>query len=140
MPTLRLTTRWKLRAAIRIVNETLNILRIDKHPGKTFIGKVERGFNFLGYFLKPGILRVAWETLQRFTQRISQLYEQGAEVGSVRADEDRIGEYVRHWLRWVWAGVALQLKPFKVWGHRKKSTSYCQLFVRLKFIYNRYAN
>ena len=75
MPTLRLT--------IRIINETLNMLRVKKHPDKTFIGKVEYGFSFLGYFLKPGILRVAWESLQRFTQRISQLYEQGAEVGPV---------------------------------------------------------
>ncbi len=40
-----------------------------------------------------------------FTLRITQLYEQGA-------DEDRIWEYVRHWCRWVRAGVALQLKPF----------------------------
>ncbi len=25
-------TRWKLRSAIRIVNETLNVLQVDKHP------------------------------------------------------------------------------------------------------------
>ncbi len=114
-------TRWKLRSAVRIVNETLNLLRVDKHPDKMFIGKVERGFGFLGYFLKPGILRVAWETLKRFAQRIIQLYEQGA-------DEVRIGEYVRHWCRWVSAGVALQLKPFKVWGHRKNFPLHPLLF------------
>ncbi|MHC4139177.1 MAG: reverse transcriptase/maturase family protein [Planctomycetota bacterium] len=102
-------TRWKLREAIRIVNETLNVLKADKHPDKTFIGKVEHGFDFLGYFLKPGILKVAVETMKRFTQRITQLYEQGA-------DYVRIGEYVRHWLRWVRAGVVLPLKIFIVWG------------------------
>ncbi len=91
-------TRWKLRTAICIVNETLNMLRVKKHPDKTFIGKVERGFNFLGYFLKPGILRVAVDTIKRFANRIIQLYEQGA-------DEDRIGEYVRNWHRWVRAGL-----------------------------------
>ncbi len=46
-------TRWKLRSAIRIVNEVLNVLKVEKHSDKTFIGKVERGFDFLGYFLKP---------------------------------------------------------------------------------------
>ena len=91
-------TRWKLRAAIRIVNETLNVLQVDKHPDKTFIGKVESGFNFLGYFLKPGFIKVAVDTIKRFTQRITQLYEQGADI-------DRIGEYMRHWCRWVRSGL-----------------------------------
>ena len=47
-------TRWKLRSAVRIVNETLNLLKVEQHPDKTFIGRVERGFDFLGYFIKPG--------------------------------------------------------------------------------------
>ncbi len=46
-------TSWKLRSAIRIVNEVLNVLKVEKHSDKTFIGKVERGFDFLGYLLKP---------------------------------------------------------------------------------------
>ncbi|RLS77165.1 MAG: hypothetical protein DWI02_10210, partial [Planctomycetota bacterium] len=37
-------TRWKLRAAVRIVNETLAELNVEQHPDKTFIGRVERGF------------------------------------------------------------------------------------------------
>lgn len=83
-------TRWKLRSAVRMVNKTLNVLKVDKHPDKTFIGKVERGFDFLGYFIKTGILRVSRGTFERFTERISQLYEQDA-------DYLRIGEYVKHW-------------------------------------------
>ena len=91
-------TKWKLRSAVRIVNATLNVLNIEQHPDKTFIGKVERGFDFLGYFLKPGVLRVSRLTFGRFTERISRLYEQGA-------DYLRIGEYVRNWHRWVRAGI-----------------------------------
>lgn len=87
-----------MRDAVRIVNETLNILRVVKHPDKTFIGKVDRGFDFLGYFLKPGMLNVSISTLKRFAQRIAQLYEQGADIV-------RIGEYVRHWCMWVRAGI-----------------------------------
>ena len=90
-------TRWKLRSAIRIVNETLNVLKVDQHPDKTFIGKVERGFDFLGYLLKPEMVNVSISTLKRFAKRITQLYEQGA-------DYLRIGEYVRHWLKWVRSG------------------------------------
>ena len=75
--------------AVRIVNETLDILRVDKHPDKTFIGKVDCGFDFLGYFLKPGMLNVSISTLKRFAQRITRLYEQGA-------DPICFGEYVMH--------------------------------------------
>jgi RNA-directed DNA polymerase len=33
-------TRWKLRAAIRIVNETLFGLKVPQHPDNTFVGRV----------------------------------------------------------------------------------------------------
>ncbi len=39
-------TRWKLRKAIRIVNQTLNELRVEQHPGKTMIGRGDRGLIF----------------------------------------------------------------------------------------------
>ena len=77
---------------VRIVNQILNKLRVEKHPDKTFIGKVERGFDFLGYFLKPACLYVAKATIAKFLERIVQLYEQSADLL-------RIGQYVKNWLR-----------------------------------------
>lgn len=38
--------------------------------------------------------------MERFAERVSQLYEQGA-------GENRIEEYVRRWWRWVRSGVGL---------------------------------
>ncbi|MCP5006188.1 MAG: hypothetical protein GY941_19940 [Planctomycetes bacterium] len=73
-------------------------MKVEQHPDKTFIGRVERGFDFLGYYLKPGIISVAVNTIKRFALRVSRLYEQGA-------DYVRIGEYMMRWLRWVRAGV-----------------------------------
>ena len=87
-------TRWKLRSAVRIVNKTLNMLKVEQHPNKTYIGRVERGLDFLGYFLKPGVLRVSRGTFERFAERVTRLYEQGAGI-------ERIGEYVKHWFKWV---------------------------------------
>ena len=52
-------TRWKLRRAVRLVNEILGALRLEKHPDKTFIGRVERGFDFLGYHFTADRLTVA---------------------------------------------------------------------------------
>ena len=71
--------RWKLKKAIQIVNQTLNELKVEKHPDKTFIGRIAKGFDFLGYSFEPKGLSIAPKTLANFLERIAQLYEQGAE-------------------------------------------------------------
>jgi len=43
------TTRWKLKKAIRVLNQTFDELKLEKHPDKTSIGRIEKGFDFLGY-------------------------------------------------------------------------------------------
>lgn len=47
--------RWKLRRAIKVVNETLAELRLGKATCKTFIGRIERGFTFLGQAFGPQV-------------------------------------------------------------------------------------
>ncbi len=64
-------TRLKLRETVLNVNEIFNVLHVEKHPDKTFIGKVELGFDFLGYFLKPDLLSVSVETLRNCEDRIT---------------------------------------------------------------------
>jgi len=41
-------TRWQLRRAIAVLNRTFALLGLEKQRAKTFIGRVERGFDFLG--------------------------------------------------------------------------------------------
>jgi RNA-directed DNA polymerase len=91
-------TRWKLREAIRLVNQTLAELHVEQHPDKTFIGRISRGFDFLGYAFTPAGLDAAPPTIERCAQRVSQLYEQGV-------DQIHIGTYVRRWLRWARSGL-----------------------------------
>jgi hypothetical protein len=79
------------------VNTILDNLKLEKHPDKTFIGRIDRGFDFLGYRFVAEGLRLAAQTKQRFVERATRLYEQGAAAS-------RIGEYVRHWLTWVRSG------------------------------------
>jgi hypothetical protein len=47
-------------------------------PDKTFIGRIERGFDFLGYHFTRAGLSVARKTVQYFLEKASRLYEQGA--------------------------------------------------------------
>jgi len=86
-------TRWKLRRAIKVVNQTLAELKVEKHPDKTFIGRIERGFDFLGYRFSSAGLGIAPQTIERFKARMARLHEQGA-------DEVRIGQYAERWWRW----------------------------------------
>ena len=94
-------TRWKLRAAVKLVNQVLASLHLDKHPDTTFIGRIEKGFDWLGYHLSPSGLRLAATTLHHFVTRLTRLYEQ--EAG--RPDRaPRLGQYVRRWRGWAVGG------------------------------------
>jgi hypothetical protein len=95
-------TRWKLRRAVRIVNETLATLGLEKHPEKTTIGRVAKGFDFLGYRMGPGGLAVAQLTRERFAARAARLQEQER---AGRQPPGTLGAYVRRWRCWARAGL-----------------------------------
>ena len=60
-----------------------------------FIGRVSRGFDFLGVDFQPGApLAPSAVSLARKTDNIARLYEQGA-------SQERIGRYETHWARWL---------------------------------------
>jgi hypothetical protein len=91
-------TRWTLRPAVRQVHQTLTALGLATHPDKTFIGRVEHGFDFLGYHITPQGLSVAPATWQRFCDRAHRLYEreQGKPEGF-----PWLGVYMRRFAGWA---------------------------------------
>jgi RNA-directed DNA polymerase len=95
-------TRWKLRDAVKIVNQVLGSLDLEKHPDKTFIGRIERGFDFLGYHFSPAGLTVAKQTIANFIEKASRLYEQKRSGVSAAA---ALEMYVRRWFQWTRSGA-----------------------------------
>jgi hypothetical protein len=96
-------TRWKLRSAVADLNAVLSDLGLSKHPDKTFIGRIERGFDFLGYHFSARGVRVSSATLARFLERAARLYEQGPwEPGGLL----RACSFVRRWMGWASGGLA----------------------------------
>ena len=75
---------------------------LEKHPEKTFIGGIEKGFAFLGYRFTPRSLTVARKTIENFLERALRLDEQ--EPGE-RAGSPRLESYVTRWRRWATAGL-----------------------------------
>ena len=91
-------TRAQLRRAVRIANQTLADLGVEKHPDKTFIGRVAHGFDFLAYRFHPGSLQLAPVAVERMAKHLSLLYEQGA-------SSRRAGRYVTRWVAWANGGL-----------------------------------
>ena len=85
------------------VNAIPRSLHLEKNPYKTFIGRIERGFDFLGYHFGADGLCVAEKAIDNFVARAIRLYEQ--EPGAAFASS-RSGLYVRRWVGWVQAGLS----------------------------------
>lgn len=74
---------------------------LEKHPEKTVIGRIKKGFDFLGYHISPEGVSVARSTVENFIERSARLYEREPEGGY---PPPRLGLYVKRWCRWVHAG------------------------------------
>jgi len=75
-------------------------LKVEQHPDKTFIGRIERGFDFLGSVMKPAGLEMAPRAIEDCVERVSRLDEQGADL-------IRIGAYLKRWYSWARSGLML---------------------------------
>jgi RNA-directed DNA polymerase len=91
--------RHSLRKAVKDQVAALQALRVEMHPDKTFIGKVAKGFDFLGFHCCPTGMTVSDATLSRRDEKIARLYEQGA-------SKRRVGLYLARWFGWVLGVVA----------------------------------
>jgi RNA-directed DNA polymerase len=99
-------TRWKLKRAVKRLNEVFNSLKIEKHPDKTFIGRIENGFDFLGYHFSGERLKVAEITVKKHVLHIDQLYEQQRKKKATSNEmASTLGLYVKRWQRWTAAGL-----------------------------------
>ena len=89
-----------MKKAIRVLNRTLGDLKLAKHPDKTAMGRVKRGFDFLGYHFTPTGLSLATQTLAHCAGKALRLYEQEPPPLRVR----RLGEDLRRWHGWAISG------------------------------------
>lgn len=90
-------SRWKLKRAIKTMHQVLATLKLCLHPDKTSIGRTDKGFDFLGYHLKPGSLSPSSLSLQHFREHRLRLYEQ-------HASNERMRAYVFRWCAYFRGG------------------------------------
>jgi len=93
--------RGELRAAIKRANDVLESLRVVKHPDKTYVGRVARGFEFMGY-------RFDGESgLDGVDIAAATWHNHFARWLALEDDAPRVAQYQMFWWRWVESGVKL---------------------------------
>jgi hypothetical protein len=112
-------TRWQNRRAIKVLNQTFNRLKLKQHPAKTFIGKLEHGFDFLGYHFSRHALQLAAATVSKHVETLHRLYEQQIRKKASSAELAKVlGQYRQRWRRWCTAGLGDVVKPAAFWTER----------------------
>ena len=87
------------------MNQIFNQLKLKQHPDKTLLGRIERGFDFLGYHFSTEPLQLAKITVKKHGERYRKLYEQ---IKRKKATSKEIAlvleQYVKRWQCWCTAG------------------------------------
>ena len=95
-------TRWQLRKAIRRLHEFFDLGGFEVHPDKTQLGRLEKGFDWLGLWYAPEGPRIAPRALENHRARMTRLYEQARHQHLSTADtEARVREYEVRWMTWA---------------------------------------
>jgi len=91
-------------AGIRQHRADVDVIEFLELPDKTFIGTIERGFDFPGYHFSPAGLDIAKQTITNFIEKASRLYEQERSAVSAAT---ALEMYVRRWVQWTIGGLMI---------------------------------
>ncbi len=93
---------YQLRRSLKSIYALMSQLKISIHRNneKFYIGKIEHGFDFLGYRInKTKYLSLTKKTLQNHFAKLRALYEQ-------RSSQQKIAQYRKRFWTWVSGGLA----------------------------------
>lgn len=83
-------SKSQLRRVVRCIYRVLKKLKLKMHPDKTFIGRIEKGFDFLGIHFGKTVT-IATPTVANHRAKLARRYAQNA---------SSIGDYVARWSIW----------------------------------------
>jgi Reverse transcriptase (RNA-dependent DNA polymerase) len=86
-------SKTMLRKIIKKTHNLLNKLHLTMHPNKTYIGKIKKGFNFLGYFYQPSTLLPSLESIRRCHERSAVRYAQVSQRRRISAPNRDTSDY-----------------------------------------------
>lgn len=96
-------SRWSLRRHVKDLNGFLAEYGFEKHPDKTFVGRVNKGFDWLGAWLDDtGVSGVGPRALANHREKVRRLYERLWFWPRARV-QARVSQYRKRWT--IWAAV-----------------------------------
>lgn len=96
-------TRWQLRKQVKQLNQYLATLGFQQHPDKTFIGRMSKGFDWLGaWFTDKGVTGIAPRALTNHQDKVRRLYEQTRHWPRTKQVR-RVLDYATRWKIWAMA-------------------------------------
>ncbi|MCX2790689.1 reverse transcriptase domain-containing protein [Vibrio sp. Sgm 5] len=94
-------TRWQLRKTVTTLNQFFNQFGFVQHPDKTFIGKIDKGFDWMGvWFTKQGATTIAPRAIQNHRITLTRLYEQTRNLPA-KEQAGRVSRYIQRWQQWA---------------------------------------
>ncbi|WP_261437494.1 hypothetical protein [Serratia proteamaculans] len=72
-------TRWHARRALKRLLSALTREDYEAHPDKTQLGRIEKGFDWLGLWFAEKSIHISPRAKQNHRDRCARLYEQGSE-------------------------------------------------------------
>lgn len=92
-------TRWQLKRAVAEMNRWFAEAGLEQHPDKTFIGRIEKGFDWLGRrFNAKGMCGMAAASLEKFAVKLRRLLEQARRCRlSSEERRHRVAGYIKRW-------------------------------------------
>lgn len=115
-------TRWRLRDAVRRLNGYLAADGFSQHPAKTWIGRLDRGIDWLGgWYTTQGRVGIAPNALQRYRTKSLRLYEQTLRAGNPETEcQRRVRGYLQRWR--IHTAAPLGQIPIPVGGVSARAT------------------
>lgn len=100
-------SRWQLRGQVKALNGYLQAYGFIQHPDKTFIGRLEKGFDWMGAWLgTEGVEDIAPRALANHREKVRRLYERLRMWPRARAHA-RVSQYRSRWKIWACAFPAV---------------------------------
>ncbi|HFI5337031.1 TPA: reverse transcriptase domain-containing protein [Serratia liquefaciens] len=94
-------TRWALRRQVKALNGFFNAGGFEQHPDKTFMGRTERGYDWMGAQMNDaGVEGIARRARSNHVERCRRLYGRvrGLPAALRRA---RMAAYRKRWMVWA---------------------------------------
>jgi hypothetical protein len=86
----------------RCAQPDLQRTRLEKHPHKTDMGRIEKGFDFLGYHFSPQGLSLADKTVENFLEKARRINAQKSPLSA----KSELSDYVKRWCSCAYGGLA----------------------------------